>query len=712
MDFLSQAFAIALLVIGFGFVIFWHELGHFLSAKWVGIKVEQFAVGMGHALVSFRKGIGWKLGNTKAEYEKRVIAHLDAQHSEQVNLHEKIEYTDAQKSRAAEELGLGETEYRLAWIPIGGYVKMLGQDDMRPGADAEDPRAFNKKSIPKRMMVVSAGVIMNIILAAILFMVLFMMGFHAPAPVVGGVQPNSPAQRATGGNGEGVMPGDELVSFDGKPLHDFNNLALYTALSGADEDVELVVRRAGTGKEETLIVRPQKASPDSKYFISLGVSASPNLRGPKQPVEDSDPALSVPGRTDLRPGDVITKVNDQPVQQGDPAKGTSGDYYVLDRALQQSTPDRPVVLTVKRADGKEETVRVRPHLEDNFGDAESRYTHPVAFAGMHPRMGTTRVASDKSPVYKQMQSSDAIAQVIVHTAPGDAGETRSHLSIKQFVDLMQSVGKKGQTVDLIVERGDKTLPPIKGIKLIEVDKDKFGIGVSASFDEDHAVVAEVTPESAADKAKIPAGARIVSIDAKPARNWFEVRSLLQSAGKHAVRYIPPQDGAETEKTIDIDAPTLAALQNVRYDHFLPMDELIRIRQTSNPATALSWGVVETRDLILQFYVTIRRMISHDVSPSNLMGPIGIVGAGAKFAFKGKDWLVWFLAMISANLAVVNFLPIPIVDGGLFLFLIIEKIQGRPLSRKAQEYAQLVGLALILSVFLMVTYNDITRMLGH
>ena len=66
-------------------------------------------------------------------------------------------------------------------------------------------------------------------------------------------------------------------------------------------------------------------------------------------------------------------------------------------------------------------------------------------------------------------------------------------------------------------------------------------------------------------------------------------------------------------------------------------------------------------------------------------------------------------MISANLAVVNFLPIPIVDGGLFTFLIVEKIQGRPLSAKTQSIAQVVGLAIILSVFLLVTYQDIARL---
>src|SRR5258705_6560256 len=134
MEHLSNAFSIFLLVVGFGFVIFWHELGHFLAAKWVGIKVEQFAVGMGHALVSFRKGIGWKLGNTRAEYERRVKEHL----AKKLGKAPTEEFTDKEMSDAGEELGLGETEYRLSWIPIGGYVKMLGQDDMKPGADADD----------------------------------------------------------------------------------------------------------------------------------------------------------------------------------------------------------------------------------------------------------------------------------------------------------------------------------------------------------------------------------------------------------------------------------------------------------------------------------------------------------------------------------------------------------------------------------------------
>src|SRR5438045_5711012 len=105
------------------------------------------------------------------------------------------------------------------------------------------------------------------------------------------------------------------------------------------------------------------------------------------------------------------------------------------------------------------------------------------------------------------------------------------------------------------------------------------------------------------------------------------------------------------------------------------------------------------------------MGSGDVSPKNMMGPLGIFQAGTNFAAKGNDWLIWFLAMISANLAVVNFLPIPIVDGGLFTFLLLEKIQGRPLSQRTQAIAQIVGFALIISVFLLVTLQDIKRSFG-
>ena len=183
---LPYLFSVLLLVFGFGFVIFWHELGHFLAAKWVGIRVEQFAVGFGQAILSWRKGIGLRIGNTQREYEKRLKEHVEKEDGH-LDRKDRSAPTAEQLNHAAQTLGLGETEYRLNWIPLGGYVKMLGQDDLNPNSTSNDPRAFNRKSIPARMLVVSAGVIMNVILAAIGFMVVFLIGFSVPPAQVGGI---------------------------------------------------------------------------------------------------------------------------------------------------------------------------------------------------------------------------------------------------------------------------------------------------------------------------------------------------------------------------------------------------------------------------------------------------------------------------------------------------------------------------------------------
>ena len=135
---------------------------------------------------------------------------------------------------------------------------------------------------------------------------------------------------------------------------------------------------------------------------------------------------------------------------------------------------------------------------------------------------------------------------------------------------------------------------------------------------------------------------------------------------------------------------------------------IEARKTSNPLIAAGWGVTETRDMLLQFYVTLHRLASGSLSASNLMGPVGIVSVGSQFAIRGMDSLIWFLAMISANLAVVNFLPIPIMDGGHFVFLLVEKVRGKPLAPNSQVVVQYIGLAIILSIFVFVTYQDIAR----
>src|SRR5436305_8083872 len=110
----KEILLVALMVFGFGFVVFFHELGHFLAAKWVGIRVEQFAVGFGQALFAWRKGLGWRIGTTTKEARRRAEEYLDKKEKADPALKDESGgYTDEQINMAADELGLGETEYRL-----------------------------------------------------------------------------------------------------------------------------------------------------------------------------------------------------------------------------------------------------------------------------------------------------------------------------------------------------------------------------------------------------------------------------------------------------------------------------------------------------------------------------------------------------------------------------------------------------------------------
>ena len=132
----------------------------------------------------------------------------------------------------------------------------------------------------------------------------------------------------------------------------------------------------------------------------------------------------------------------------------------------------------------------------------------------------------------------------------------------------------------------------------------------------------------------------------------------------------------------------------------------------NPITALGVGFGRAYEWTMVTILTIKHLIfTRQVSTEKISGPVGIFHIGSQLAESGLPHLLWFLGVISANLAVINFLPLPIVDGGLFVFLLLEKIRGEPVSIKTQVATQLVGIALIATLFILVTYQDILRLIG-
>ena len=201
------------------------------------------------------------------------------------------------------------------------------------------------------------------------------------------------------------------------------------------------------------------------------------------------------------------------------------------------------------------------------------------------------------------------------------------------------------------------------------------MGVVPDLDLGEPVVAGVQDDSPAAAADVKPGDRIVSVDGQAVADWAAVLAGLRAAGGEATLNVSSEAGNRDVKLPLSDAAK-AALRSVAFQPLLPLKSLSEIHKASNPLVAARWGYEDTKEQLLNVYLTLRRLVEGQVPVGNLSGPIGIFSAGTSAANRGIDWLVWFTALISANLAVVNFLPIPIVDGGLFTFLVAEKVTGR------------------------------------
>lgn len=699
-----------MLVFGFGFLIFVHELGHFMVAKWVGIRCPQFAIGFGTAIVAWRKGIGFRTGSTEKEYQRRVTEelkkrgikpaasgpHTGTTRYDDIEVPEEheSEYTGKQMFAVGDELGLGETEYRLNYLPLGGYVKMLGQEDMDPNAQSDDPRAYNNKPIWARACVISAGVVMNTIFGALFLMTAFMIGVDFPTATVGGTQPNMPAATtfADGHEGDyeylGLRAGDKIVEINGKVPEDFKDVQIGIALGSSSKPVTLKVDRMGYDNPLTYTFLPKRTD-DGERLLSAGFGTGLSLEV-GQAREGSAFFEWAKERGTMR----VTAVEGEPV----------ADFAEYLYAFQQSGGQDLNVTITEVATGETTTV-LTPAAPTLSPDGEGF----SALAGMMPVIRIEQVI-DNSPAAKAgVKEGDIIKQI------GDR-----HWPVS-FVEVIAEVEKAdGKAVRLIVVR-DGTTTPLGEIK---PEDDKLGIYPAQLMDE--AIIGRVIEGSPADRLKgsdgLEPGSRITHINDQPVASWNDLQRKLAavSAAEDGptsvmITYTLPfkNENIETGQ-LSLDEDQLKLLQAASWTQgqaqFMLTQDL-RTLKADGLGDAFLIGMDKTKDFILQTYITLLRLIQGDVKIYNLRGPVGIVDVGTKTAQLGLPYLLFFLGLISINLAVINFLPIPVVDGGHMVFLLIEKIKGSPPSVQVQAACLYVGLALIGFVFLTTLFYDVTRLIG-
>ena len=683
MDLLSNPkFAVAAFIFGFGFLIFVHEMGHFLVAKAVGIRATQFAIGFGHALCSYRPGMGLRFGGTEKEYWKTASEALakDGVSLEGLSDHEKTQKVNEK----ADALGLGETEYRLNYLPLGGYVKMLGQEDLDPSAQSDDPRSFNRRPIWARMLVISAGVVMNLIFALIFFVVCFSMGVDFAAPVVGQTTALKPASLtyATGHDGDlayrGLRPGDTITHVNGAPIQDLTEIKIATALGKAGTPVSLTVDRAGEAAPLTYDITA-RADARQEGMLSAGILPASTLEV-GYVIEDSAFA-----QANVQAGMILTAVDHHAV----------ADYGAYVSAVNQAG-GKPVVLTFHDPDtGNEILVPLTPQPAFRSTGADQ-----VELVGITPAVEISFVGDDTPAQEVGIEAGDLIAQL------GD----QAWPTVEDVFALAAAAGRDPLAVSVF--RDGKTLDLGKAT----TQNGRLGIGLIRHLTT--ARIGRVLADSPLAHANLPAGSKIESVNGQPVANWTDLQREMIATPEHQYGNTVLEvklnlaDGPIETTAMDLDGAPRAALTHAGWNPAANIGfEGLKVNlKAANAWDATKLGVEKSRQFIQQTYITLLRLFQGSVGVKNLRGPVGIVDQGSKIAKEGFAYYLFFLGLISVNLAVLNFLPLPIVDGGHMVFLTYEKLAGKPASPTVQTVVSLIGLVCLASLFLYITFNDISRLI--
>ncbi len=536
---LSFAISVLRFIILIGVLIFVHELGHFIVAKLCNVYVARFSLGFGRKLFGFKRG---------------------------------------------------ETEYRVSAIPLGGYVKMVGQEDMprtqEEALEAEPElanvpreRRFDTQPTRTRLAISFAGPLMNLLFAFPVLWVMLMMGVPVPINVmntfVGTVLEESPAAKA------GIEPGQRIISIDGDPVNRWEEVELKT-LTSEDKPLKLTLENTNGERVET-IVTPARAEGSSR--ASIGVR-------PLDMVKIEEVFADMPaGKAGLKAGDIVITYNHEP-----PDNETMSQSKLIEFINER--PGEPVILTILR-DNRITDIEVVPESVSAVED--------VHFQGNTVALVVKEKAGHK---VARLQPGDVITAL-----DGEA------VTAPELKNLNEAISEKtGKTVALTVKRSMGILGK-EEVFAVEVPLVRRGmIGVQLSDRE--------------------------------IERYGPGRAFVESFGQFK------------------DAVGLT--------------------------------------MMVMYY-----LVSGQVSPREMAGPIGIaVMTEQTLKMAGVAYYLNLVAIITINLGILNLLPVPILDGGMIMITLVERIRRKPLDEKYMILLQRIGIAFVFFLVLMATYNDLIRVARH
>lgn len=227
-------------------------------------------------------------------------------------------------------------------------------------------------------------------------------------------------------------------------------------------------------------------------------------------------------------------------------------------------------------------------------------------------------------------------------------------------------------------------------------------------------VGEVMEGFPAREAGLLRGDRIVAIEGQPIEKWEELAKQIHQSPGRPVRLTVEREGKRFDLAVAPKATKQKNLfgeeQEIGLLGIAPAEEFLTER--TNPITAFGRAVYKTYDLSVLILVTFGKLLQGVVPAKTIGGPLLVAQMAGEQARLGVLNLLFFTALLSINLAILNLLPIPILDGGHLFFALIEAARGKPVSLKKREMAQQVGLVLLVALMIFAFYNDIFRLLGR
>lgn len=705
----------ALVAIGLGMVIFIHELGHFLVAKWCDVHVETFSIGFGPPLPG-------------CKFQR------------------------------------GETTYMVALFPLGGYVKMVGEGAENEEED-NDPRSFKNKAVWQRMAIISAGVFMNMVLGIGCFIFVYMThGVERVPGVIGKVDAGSPAWQ------EGAMTGALIYRIGHVSDPYFEQLKPVVALSSKGQKLDFVFGQPGQPKTVT-VIEPRKADGQPPL---IGIAPPPCLKLlPAQAKKSRDlPVLYGSAAAAAEPA---FEWADEIVATTDPDHNGAVTPLKNDpRNPEQAQPDYfEYHRRIERMVGKEFKVRVRRAAADpNTPSREVEIAIPPAYhstLGLRMKMGKIVAIRNDSPAAK------AGVQISEPKSDGDEiiGVTAIYPDGRRLAwGQPKQSPEGGKPLDLdpmrlpweLIRKGDPKEVQLTVLRLSKEQHKPVPVELALDwdnrfrFDDEVPIGANsplaipqlglaytvettvdgVVPGSPAAKTRAETGEAIEKGDVieavchylppekgkavrpqKRLRHFFfeeEDWTKLEPGGWALVGYyFPHQEIKQLDLRVKRGDQTFRVhLQGVD-DKDWPMASRglilasdFRMHKAQNLIEAISLGFDRAFQFIKTIYGSLQALLTGRVPINSVTGPIGIAATAYKVAGMDIYSLILFLGIISVNLAVVNFLPIPVLDGGHMVFLVYEGLRGKPASETVRIGATYVGLALIGCLMLFVICIDVGR----